>query len=304
MLRSAPRSRPIRFLASLLAVLAAPLLSAVAATPAAAAIGTVRIASKNFAGAEVLSQLYGQALAAKGAHVVFQPDVGPTETTFQHLKQGDFDAYGDYQGTLLEYLGGRPSNDSDRTHSDLTTRLRAMGLVVSKPAPAIDVNGFYVTRATAKKFKLTTLSDLKKVAGRMTFGGPPECLERPLCLGSDSARVYGLKFKNVSKLDTGGPLTRRALVSGRIDVALLFTGSSVIPKDAVLLRDDKALQPSENPVLVLRQDAATDEVLAVVDAVSAQVTTAAYRQMSLDVSVRHQDPADVAATFLADKNLP
>ena len=56
--------------------------------------------------------------------------------------------------------------------------------------------------------------------------------------------------------------------------------------------------------MVLRKDAATPEVLDVVDAVSAKITTAAYRKMSLDVSVKHHDPADVAATFLAANNLP
>jgi glycine betaine/choline ABC-type transport system substrate-binding protein len=45
-------------------------------------------------------------------------------------------------------------------------------------------------------------------------------------------------------------------------------------------------------------------VLRVVDAVSAKVTTATYRKMSLEVSVLNRDPADVAATFLAANNLP
>ena len=148
------------------------------------------------------------------------------------------------------------------------------------------------------------MSDLKKVADKLTFGGPPECVDRPLCLGSSSQELYGLQFKKVLKLDAGGPDTRAALLKGRIDVGVLFTGSSVIPNGAVLLRDDKGLQPADNPVMVLRKDAATPEVLAVVDAVSAEITTAAYRKMSLEVSVNHHDPADVAATFLADNNLP
>jgi osmoprotectant transport system substrate-binding protein len=276
----------------------------VAATPASAALGAITVGSKNFVGSEVLSQVYGQALAAKGAQVNFRPDVGPTEATFRELEHGQFDAYGEYQGTLLEFLGGTPSHDTQRTHNELAARLRPLGLIASTPAPAVDVNGFYVTRKTANKFHLTTVSDLKKVAPKMVFGGPPECVARPLCLGSTSDAIYGLRFKSVKQLDTGGPATRGALVSGRIDVALLFTGSSVIPRDAVLLRDDRGLQPADNPLLVVRMDAATPEVLDVVDTVSAQITTIAYRKMSLEVSVRHLDPADVAATFLAEHDLP
>jgi osmoprotectant transport system substrate-binding protein len=274
--------------------------------PAAAQadIGAVKIGAKNFSGAELLSQLYGQALAAKGAQITFLPDVGPTEASFEQLEQGAFDGYGEYQGTLLEFLGGRPNNSSARTHTALEAKLSAQGFVVSKPAPAVDVNGFYVMRKTAARFDLTRVSDLKKIARKLKIGGPPECLERPLCLGSSSQKLYGLQFANVLKLDAGGPETRAALKSGRIDVGVLFTGSSVIPKDAVLLRDDKGLQPADNPVMVLRKDAATPEVLDVVNAVSAEVTTEAYRKMSLEVSVNHHDPADVAATFLADNDLP
>ena len=49
----------------------------------------------------------------------------------------------------------------------------------------------------------------------------------------------------------------QALEDGDIDVGLLFTGSSVIPKDAVLLTDDKGLQPADNPVFLIRKDKAT-----------------------------------------------
>ena len=121
------------------------------------------------------------------------------------------------------------------------------------------MNGFYVTKKTAKKFKLKKVSDLKKVAKKLTFGGPPECLTRPLCLGDLSQKLYGLKFSDVKKLDPGGPITVSALENGDIDVALLFTGSSVIPKDAVLLTDDKGLQPADNPVFLMTEGDGIEE---------------------------------------------
>jgi glycine betaine/choline ABC-type transport system substrate-binding protein len=99
-------------------------------------------------------------------------------------------------------------------------------------------------------------------------------------------------------------VTNQALDDGNIDVAILFTGSSVIKNDYVLLEDDKGLQPADNPVMILRDEAATPEILAVINAVAGEITTSAYREMALDVSVRHRDPADVAATFLAERNLP
>ncbi len=112
------------------------------------------------------SQLYGQALAAGGAHVTFSEDVGATEVAFAALKAGTFDAYADYQGTLLTYLGGAPTANSATTHAALVEKLRGSGITVSRAAPAVDVNGFYVTRKTAARYHLSKVYDLRKVAPR------------------------------------------------------------------------------------------------------------------------------------------
>jgi osmoprotectant transport system substrate-binding protein len=105
-------------------------------------------------------------------------------------------------------------------------------------------------------------------------------------------------------IDPAGSATQRALRRGTVDVAVLFTGSSVIPDDAVLLRDDRGLQPADNPVLVLRDAAATADTLRTADAVSAAITTNAYNQMSSSISRDRKDPTEIAARFLADHSLP
>ena len=107
----------------------------------------------------------------------------------------------------------------------------------------------------------------------------------------------------MKKLDEGGPITVKALEDGDIDVALLFTGSSVIPKNAVLLEDDKGLQPADNPVFLIREDKATPEVLKTANAVSKKMTTKAYNEMTLKISEEKEDPADAASEFLEANNL-
>ena len=112
------------------------------------------MASKNFAGAQVLSQVYGQALAGGGAHVTFTDAVGPTEVAFPALQAGTYDAYADYQGTLLTYLGGTPTANSAKTHAALVAKLQGTGITVSAAAPAVDVNGFFVTREDREEVRL------------------------------------------------------------------------------------------------------------------------------------------------------
>ena len=299
--RSRGRATPTRILVSLLVgawALGIPLV------PAGAQSSSLNMAAKNFPGAQVLSQVYGQALAARGAHVTFADRVGATEVVFPALQAGTYDAYADYQGTLLTYLGGEPTSKTAATHAALVEKLRGTGITVSSPAPAVDVNGFYVMRTTAARYHLSKVSDLRKVAPRLRIGGPPECLLRPLCLGDKSQRAYGLRFRTIVPFDPDTQATARALRRGTIDVAVLFTGSSVIPDDAVLLRDDKGLQPADNPVLVMRAAVATPETQEVVDRVSEKITTSTYNGMSLAVSRDERDPTEVAARFLSEHGLP
>jgi osmoprotectant transport system substrate-binding protein len=289
------------------ALLAAGLLTLVvgvtAGGVASAQSKSLTIGSKDFSGAQAISQAYGQALENKGYDITFKDNLGATEIVYKALESGDLDGYADYQGTLLTYLGGTPTGNSAETYKALQDKLKGTDITVSKPAPAVDVNGFYVTKTTAKKYKLKTVSDLTKVAPKLTFGGPPECEQRPLCLGDTSQQLYGLNFSDVKKLDAGGPITVQALEDGDINVALLFTGSSVIPKDAVLLTDNKALQPADSPVFVMKKDKANAATVKALNAVSTKMTTAAYNKMSLDISENKQDPADVAAAFLKKNGL-
>jgi osmoprotectant transport system substrate-binding protein len=138
---------------------------------------------------------------------------------------------------------------------------------------------------------------------QFVFGGPPECLERPLCLGETEKQLYDLQFKEVKKLDVGGPITSKALKDGTIQVGILFTGSSVIDPDFVLLKDDKGLQGADNPIALMREDVATDDVTRIVNAVNEKLTLEAYNKMSTGITEEKLDAKDVAADFLKDAGL-
>jgi osmoprotectant transport system substrate-binding protein len=273
------------------------------AAPAQRSKGSLTMGSKNVAGDQILGQVYGQALQKAGWDVSYKENLGSTEVVFAALQSGDLDLYPEYLNTVVQFLGGSGGAEVNGVDTELKGLLESMGIVSTTPAPAVDVNGFYVLKKTANKYKLKTVSDLKRVANRLTFGGPPECEERPLCLGDVSQQLYGLQFKEVKKLDVGGPVTVKALEDGDIQVGILFTGSSVIPKDAVLLKDDQGLQGADNPLVLVRADKNTSELDAAINKVSAKVTTKQYRNMTLDVTNKKEDPADVAKTFLKDAKL-
>ena len=204
---------------------------------------------------------------------------------------------------MLTYLKGTPTGDAAETNAALQKKVAADNVKASSASKAVDVNGFYVTKETAAKHNLKKVSDLTAIAPTLTFGGPAECQDRPLCLGSTSQQLYGLKFKTVKKLDAGGPITNKALKDGSIDVGLLFTGSSVIDPDFVLLTDDKGLQPADNAIAVWRTPADSAQLADVVNSVNAKLDTAAYNEMALKIFNDKLDPSAVATTWLQDNGL-
>ncbi len=261
------------------------------------------VGSKDVAGAQVLSQAYGQALEAKGYQITYKDNIGPTETVFPLLEKGDIDLYGEFSGTFLTYLGGTPTADRAEVFSAVEDALKTKDVVAVGPATAQDVNAFYVLKKTADKYDLKTISDLKAVAPELVFGGPPECLDRPLCLGDKEQQLYGLQFKEVKKLDVGGAITNSALDDGTIDVGLLFSGSSVIKPDYVQLEDDQGLQPADSPIALVQEPKATAEVRAVLKSVNTKMDLATYNELALKVLNDKEDPADVVADWLKDEGL-
>ena len=102
----------------------------------------------------------------------------------------------------------------------------------------------------------------------------------------------------MKKLDEGGLKTSNALKAGTVQVGELFTGSSVIDPDFVLLDDDKGLQPADNPIALVRVPIATPAVQQILNRVSAELTLEAYNKMSTSIDVDGVSPRRAAATFL------
>ena len=215
---------------------------------------SITVASFNFAESALLGEVYARALAEAGFPVDRQLRLGAREVVQPALLQGRVDLVPEYLGSALAFL----APDERRVRDPLAARrlledvYRGHDVTVLDPAPGQNRNGFAVRRETADELGLRSLSDLAPVAAELTFGGPAECPERPLCLAG-LEQVYGLEFGAVEVLDSGGPLTLAALSAGRVDVALVFTTNGALAGgDLRLLEDDRGLQPAENVVPVLR----------------------------------------------------
>jgi osmoprotectant transport system substrate-binding protein len=261
---------------------------------------TVTIGSFNFPESEVLAEIYAQVLEGQGVRVDRQFDVGPRELLIPALQRGLVELVPEYAGSLLGFFGETPSSDPATTHARLAVELAPRGLTALSAAPAEDTNAFVVPAAVADGLHVRSLSDLRSYAPGLTFGGPTECQDRPLCL-KGLEDVYDLHFKEFVPLDTGGPLTVQALKDGTIDVGLLFSSDPTLRAGGLIdLRDDRSLQPAENVTPVISQ--ATLErfgstISDPLNAVSALLRTADLRQLNAGIA-SGRPVADVARDWL------
>ena len=261
------------------------------------------MASFDFSESALLAELYATMLAGRGFRVTRMPNLGSREIVQPALLQRRIDLVPEYAGTALGFLtlgDARLTSDPAILRRRLARAFRPYDVMVLDMASAQNKNGVVVTQETAARLNLRDISDLRGVAGRLSFGGPPECPERPLCLPGLRSR-YGLRFERFVPLDPGGPTTVAALEEGEIDVGLLFTTDpSIATRDLVLLRDDRRLQPAENVVPIVRSSVIErfgTSVREALDAVTARLTTAVLRRLNHMVEVR-EDPRAVARNWL------
>jgi osmoprotectant transport system substrate-binding protein len=298
--RSRRARSPLLFLV-LLAVLAA-----CSGTLPPRAAATIRIASYDFSENQVLAAVYAEGLRREGLTVTLQPGVGTREVIEPALEQGVVDVVIDYLGTALEFV--RPGLHQDpsppeQLHAALRQAFAPRGVAVLDAAAAEDQNGFAVTTAFAAAHRLSRLSDLAPLAGHLAFGGPPECVQRPLCLPG-LQRVYGLHFGAVRTMSSRAA-TVEALLAGQIQVGMLETTDARLDEEVVrLLADDRALQPHENVVPLVRA-AVLDRhwggrLQAVVNSISARLTTAAVVELNRAVEIEGLSPARAAAQWWDD----
>jgi osmoprotectant transport system substrate-binding protein len=264
---------------------------------------TIVVGSANFPENVLLAEIYAEALKAKGVKVSTKLNIGSRETYIPALKDGSIDLIPEYSGVLLQYFDKTATQTtSDDVFNALKTAVPAP-LEVLDQSQAQDKDAVVVTKATADKYHLTAIGDLKAHASKMTYGGPPELKTRPTGLPGLKSK-YGVVFGKFLALDAGGPLTIQALKSGRIDAGDVFTTDPNITANGwVILQDPKTLFAAQNVLPLINKSKASSTVSTTLNAISAKLDTATLGGLVKKVALDKQDPDAVAKEWLSTAGL-
>lgn len=260
---------------------------------------SVVIGSANFPENELLATVYAQALQAKGIKVTTKLNIGAREVYYPQVEKGTISIIPEYNGTLLTVEVDKTS--TAKTTAEVDAALAAKlpsSLQVLNPAPAQDSDSITVTQATANKYHLKSIADLKPYAANMVLGAPPEFKTRTDGIAGLKA-TYGLTFKSFVPLDESGPLTLAALQNGKVQAADVFTTTPQIVTDKLVsLADPKFNFAAQNVIPLVYKPAMNATIINTLNAVDAKLTTEALLQMDNAVITEHANYSTVAAGFL------
>jgi osmoprotectant transport system substrate-binding protein len=271
--------------------------------------------------AELIGEIYAQALEA-GGYTVDRSGIaiGDRPARMAAYDAGQINIMPEYLGFGLTYFTAAKDADeaiaaieatgdieADSASLEQVLELRGVPSTVLSASSGEDINTAVVRPDTAEQYGLTKMSDLAAVQEDLRFGLPPDCETNVTgCKGAWEA--YGVTWPpaNLELIRPCGAEMALALAGNAIDVAwLCSTQPDVAQNGWIVLEDDLVTQPLGNIVPIVRNDVlehvegGAEAIAAVLDPVSAALTTEAIAELNVRVAVDQEDHDVVAADFLA-----
>jgi osmoprotectant transport system substrate-binding protein len=265
-------------------------------------VDSITIGSADFTESQLIAAIMGEALKSKGIKVTQQPNIGSRETYMNAIKDGSVQLLPEYTGAALAYFDKNATETEDQAVYDkLKTSLPA-GLEILDKSKAADEDAVIVTPATAQKYNLKSIGDLKGHEKEITVGGSPEFKVRTAGLAGMKEK-YGIDtaaFKDYKTLDAGGPLSLKALLDNTIQVTNLFTTNVAIKENnLVQLEDPENILPPNQVVPLIRTDHKSTDVANTLNAVMAKLTTEDLIDMNKQIDVDKKSTEAVAKDWFS-----
>ena len=261
------------------------------------------VGSQTYYSNEIIAEIYAEALEANGYDVERKFNIGQRDAYLPALESGEVTLFPEYTGNLLQYYDKATTvTSSEDVYRSLAAAVPS-NLTVLEQSPATDQDSYTVTRQFAEANNVRTISDLANVRPTPILGGPAEqatSLYGPAWLKD----VYGVTVDFMPIDDGGGPLTLKALKEGTIQVANIYTADpNIRSNDLVTLEDPKKAFSATNVVPLINKDRATPQISAVINKVSAALSTSELVELNARSVNNQVSSAKIAADWLAAEKL-
>jgi osmoprotectant transport system substrate-binding protein len=261
------------------------------------------VGTKNFPEQYVLGQLYKQALEAQGFDVKYKENIASTELIDTSLRSGKITMYPEYTGIMLSVTFKRKTlpKSAAATYKLAKKLYDKRGQTLLRQTPFQDVDVLAVTKATAKKYGLKTIRDLRKVPN-LDIAGFPEWETR--WRGEIGTRygVKGFDFVPLAGISAYTLLDQKKVVAADV----FTTDPQLLSKKYVQLRDPQNMFGFQHVAPVVDKKLVSEygaKFTSTINKVTKLLTVKAIAAMNRAVGINKKDPEDVAAAFLKANRL-
>ncbi len=265
----------------------------------------IRIGSKDFTEQHILANMFSDLIEDKTDITVDRKiNLGGTQVCFSALRSGDIDLYFDYSGTAYgDTLNYPPISDMEEVYNTVKQDFKEQyNIDVLKQMGFNNTYVLAVTKETADKYNLSTISDLAKVGKELKAGTTLEFLNRIDGIPG-LVKHYGFSFKDTIGLD-GSP-RYVALMNKETDAADAFSTDGLLKKfELVTLQDDKNFFPPYYAIPLMRGEIAEEypELVPLVEELGGVLTDELMVELNYKVDELQMEPSVVAREFLIENS--
>lgn len=266
----------------------------------------ISIASKDFTEQHILVHMISDLIEDRtDISVERRVNLGGTQVIFSSLKSGDIDMYIEYTGTAYgDTLKYPPKTDMEEVYNTVKKDFKdKFDIEVLKQMGFNNTYVLAVTKETADKYNLKTISDLKSVASKLTAGTTFEFLNREDGLPG-IMEFYNFRFKNTIGLDSSPRYL--SLINKETDVVDAFSTDGLLKKfELVTLEDDKNFFPPYYAIPVIKSDVLNKypEIQPIVEELGSILSNEIMMELNYKVDELQMEPEAVANDFLVEMGL-
>ena len=266
----------------------------------------ITIGSMDFTEQEILSYMLNDLIENRTDIEVNQKlSLGSSSIVLEALKRNDIDLYIDYTGTIYGSVLKKEANSNVEEVYRISKEEMKEKYDVNILAD-LNFNNTYtlaVTKETAAKYNLKTISDLSSISNLLVFSPTLLFMERNDCyVGLE--KVYNINFKDIIAID-GAP-RYLALINEESDVIDAFSTDGLLKKyDLVVLEDDKNFFLPYDAIPIVNNRILNEypEVISLLEELSNYLNDDVMRELNYQVDEEKEKPSTVTHNFLIENNL-
>lgn len=262
---------------------------------------TIRVGSKDFTEQEILCYMTAHAIENNtDINVETECNLGGAQVVFSALTNDNIDLYIDYAGTdYTDILNHEPISDIDEVYQTVKKEMKEKyNIAVLDQMAFNNTYALAVTKDTAARYNLQTISDLVGVSNNLTIAPTLEFINREDGLPG-LEKEYNLQFKDTIGIDGSPRYT--ALINGDAQVIDAFTTDGLLKKfDLVVLEDDKNFFPPYNAIPLVREETLEQypEIEPILNKLGTYLTDEVMQDLNYQVDELGNRPEKVATDFL------